>query len=230
MALAATKRWRSITLTDIAAAAELSLAELYSVAPDKHVLLRRALDQVNRQMLDEDYGFDDSLSVRDRLFDVLMTRFEALKDWRSGLECVSESRDPSALKVLFKNNKSALTWALELSGANRGRSGDSAQLAGLIALHDPVIRAFMRDETDDLSHTLRVLDEQLNKAQRWAEARQDWRQGRFTNPVEMSDVAATVSSAWKGFRSAVKAAGRAMNQGGNCTCRPGGCRFCRSSA
>src|SRR4051812_34429667 len=79
LCLAESRGWRSITLADIASEAGVSLAQLYGLFPSKGAVLSAYIRRVDRATLDGvEIGAKDS-SVRDRLFDIFMRRFDALE-------------------------------------------------------------------------------------------------------------------------------------------------------
>src|SRR5262249_57107167 len=82
--LAAERGWAGLALADIAAAAELSLADLYEVHPSKAAILEAFSRDIDRQVLAaRDEGSGEA--ARDRLFDVLMKRFDAPAPYPGGL-------------------------------------------------------------------------------------------------------------------------------------------------
>ena len=98
MRLAAERGWSAVALADIAAAAGLSLADLYALYPSKTAILEALSRDVDRQVL---AGVDATTTEtpRDRLFDVLMKRFDALAAYRDGLAAIARDgrRDPVIL-------------------------------------------------------------------------------------------------------------------------------------
>src|SRR5215475_2289184 len=85
--LAAERGWADLALADIAAAAKLSLADLYAVHPSKAAILEAFSRDIDRQVLAAQDGAGEE-SPRDRLFDVLMKRFDALAPHREGLAAI----------------------------------------------------------------------------------------------------------------------------------------------
>ena len=78
MALAAVQGWHDTTLADIADEAGLNLAELRQLYGSKTAILAGLIRQTDEQGL-RDSGADMMAEpVRDRLFDVIMRRLDAL--------------------------------------------------------------------------------------------------------------------------------------------------------
>lgn len=80
---AANSGWAQLTLRDIATAAEMSLADVHAVYPSKHDILAAYLRSVDATVLAGAAPEDEN--PRDRLFDVLMQRFDALNANRNAV-------------------------------------------------------------------------------------------------------------------------------------------------
>jgi len=85
--LAASKGWRQTSLAEIAATAGIPLDETYALFRSKAALLREFRRGIDATVLGQ-RAPAASDPPRDRLFDVLMRRFEALKPHRAGLRAI----------------------------------------------------------------------------------------------------------------------------------------------
>jgi len=178
LALAATRGWRGLALADIAGAAKLPLSKVYSAYPSKAAILRGFTRRIDAAVLateEPDAGVDGGMdggegSARDRLFDVLMRRFDALKPHREALGNIvfDEARDPvSALCGLARLERSmaAMLEAARLSaGGLRGRL--RTKVLGLAYL--ATMRVFLSDDSPDLAATMAALDRNLGSLDRLA--------------------------------------------------------------
>src|ERR1700728_2289061 len=77
LALAASQGWRRTGLAEIAAEAGLKLHEAYAIHRSKGSILRAFGRRVDREVLGAGAP-DEGDGARDRLFEILMRRFEAL--------------------------------------------------------------------------------------------------------------------------------------------------------
>ena len=83
--LAAQRGWRRTSLADIAAAADMELAELYRIAPSKASILAAFATRIDEAMLaDPDPKLADE-PIRDRLFALVMRRFDAMQPYREAV-------------------------------------------------------------------------------------------------------------------------------------------------
>ena len=96
--MAAAGRWSRVSLRDIAQEAGVSLAELHERYPSKTAILRAHFDAIDESVLKDIAEFDSEDSSRDRLFDVLMRRFDAMSGDRDAIAAIvlAACRDPLA--------------------------------------------------------------------------------------------------------------------------------------
>ena len=79
-----------MTLRDVAEAAGLGLADLYRLYPDKVALVAAFMARIDAEVLaGTPSQSDPEETARDRLFDVMMRRYDALRPYRAALR-----RDP----------------------------------------------------------------------------------------------------------------------------------------
>ena len=124
-ALAALLVWVAITgalhldgLGDIADAADVSLAELHDRYPSKTAIIRAWSAAVDAEVLTASTALDPEDAPRDRLFDVLMRRFDALKDHRDAVAAIAGAgmRDPLMGLCLSAGLMQSMRWMLEAAG------------------------------------------------------------------------------------------------------------------
>ena len=131
--LAAEKGWAYITLADIAKASKLSLAALHEHFEDKSDILAGFSRMVDGRVLAGLGEGDSAASPRDRLFDILMERFEVLNEYRSGLVSVLDSfkSDPKQFVIGLPHVCKSMSWMLEAAGMDTLGLRGAARLAGL---------------------------------------------------------------------------------------------------
>jgi hypothetical protein len=104
--------------------------------------------------------------VRDRLFDIIMRRFDFLQKHREGVIALIRyaPTDPLLALWLQRTNLASMGWILEGAGvSSRGLRGELRK-RGLLAVSAWALRAWMSDETEDLSSTMAALDAALMRA------------------------------------------------------------------
>ena len=173
LGLVAEKGYGGVTLRDVAAASGLGLAELYGLYRDKPALLARYLRRIDAEVLaGTAAALDPEETARDRLFDVMMRRYDALRPQRAAMAAVRRAaqRDPMVGLAVLPALRRSMATMLEAAGiASDGLAGALRQ-NGLLAVHAAVAPVFESDETGDLSRTMAALDGRLKGAERWAQA------------------------------------------------------------
>jgi ubiquinone biosynthesis protein COQ9 len=164
LSLAAEQGWRRLGMAEIAETAGLSLAETYAIARSKHAILAALRRQVDEAMLAG--GVVGGDSPRDRLFDVLMRRFEALRPYRAGLRAIlRDSVGSPALLGMLPGLLRSMGWTLTAAGlpASGCRGRIARRVVG--AIYVSLLPAFFRDEGRDLGSTMAVLDKRLRQVE-----------------------------------------------------------------
>lgn len=163
--LAAGKPWSEITLAAIAEKAGLTLNDFHGRAAKEDLV--EAMDaHFDRAMSAE--GVPDDSAARERLFDVIMKRFEAMEPYRAGLRELMKFRETSLTHVvrLPAHRHASAAWAL----ASAGLDDDTGAPASLkrIAIAFVIAeteRAWRKDTGGDFARTMAALDKGLRRAE-----------------------------------------------------------------
>ena len=170
--LIAEKGFAEVALRDVAEAAGLGLAELYRVYPDKVALVAAFLAKIDAEVLaGTPSRTDPEETARDRLFDAMMRRYDALRPYREALGAIRRAgtRDPMLALAIGPALRRSMAAMLEAASVpSEGLTGALRQ-NGLLAIHYAVSRVYDKDETTDLSKTMAALDSRLKMAERWAQ-------------------------------------------------------------
>ena len=168
LALAADRPWRRVSLSDIAGEAGIRLDQLHALFRSKAAILDAFTARIDAQVM---RGTDEEAAaepVRDRLFDVLARRFEALRPHRAALASIVREglTAPRAGYCGTRRLLRSMTWSLETAGvAGSGPFGE-LRVRGLAALFMSSLLVFLRDDSPDLAKTMAHLDRNLTRADR----------------------------------------------------------------
>ena len=177
MDLAAERGWRSVSLGEIAEAAGLKLSQLYDVYPSKRAILHGLSQHADRAMLAEASADPDAAeeSTRDRLFALLMARFDALLPYKDGIAAVLRDTlgNPAAALAWGGSLRRSMTWALEAVGPVGRGWLLPVQVKGLSAIYLSTMLVWLRDESADMSKTMAALDKRLRRAEAIMGGRED---------------------------------------------------------
>jgi len=167
--LAAERGWAGLALSDIASAAKLALADLYASYPSKTAILAALSRDVDRQVL-AGFAPNPEESTRDRLFDLVMRRFDALAPHRAALAAVARDVGRDPMSATYGLGQLARSMALMLEAAGVSSSGLRGVLRtnGLSAIYLATMRDWFRDESADKARTMAALDARLRRAENWA--------------------------------------------------------------
>jgi AcrR family transcriptional regulator len=170
--LIAEKGFADVALRDVAEAAGLGLADLYKVYPDKVALVAAFMAKIDAEVLAGTPSRNDpEETARDRLFDAMMRRYDALRPYREALGAIRRAgtRDPMLALAIGPALRRSMAAMLEAASVpSEGLTGALRQ-NGLLAIHYAVSRVYDKDETTDLSKTMAALDSRLKMAERWAQ-------------------------------------------------------------
>ena len=177
--LAAEKPWASLTLGEIAVRADLTLNDFHGIATRE--TLADAVDaHFDRAMSAEGVASDDL--PRERLFEVIMLRFEAMEDYRDGLKSLLSYREtaPDHLVRLPAARAASARWALASAGLDDNSGGPlSLKVLAIAFVIARTERAWRKETSSDFALTMAALDKSL----RAAESRMGWIsrfRGRFS--------------------------------------------------
>lgn len=168
--LFAEQGYRPVRLVDIAAKAGCDLGELRRRFDGKPAILGRFLVNIDAAVLGDDPDFGEEESIRDRLFDLLMRRFDALQPYRQALSALRRDLrgDLPVLLSLAPQGLRALGWYLEAAGESADGMAGALRVKGLAMVWLHCATVWLEDDTEDLSKTMAALDKALAQAERAA--------------------------------------------------------------
>lgn len=175
MDVAAQLGWRKARLSDLADATGLDLAALHEKYRGKQAILAGFVDHIDRQMLaTAEKSKDLESSPRDRLFDLLMHRFDTLNQYRDGVRSIVRDGGGGGLVDLLCSGQRmvrSMAWVMEAADIDTTGFAGRLRVKGLAAVYVATVNAWLRDESEDMSKTMAALDRNLARAERFASIR-----------------------------------------------------------
>jgi len=170
MALLAEQSFAQIGLAEIAGRAGLKLSQLRAEFGSPLAILGAHIKDIDRIVL---AGSDADMaeeSPRDRLFDVLMRRLEALKPYKEATRSLLRSarRNPGLALALNAFAVRAQHWMLEAAGIGAHGPKGALRAQGAALLFARVLAVWLDDEDENLDRTMAALDRALASAERWS--------------------------------------------------------------
>lgn len=170
--LAGKAPWRETTLTMLADAASRPVSDFYGGSLWEAVdCVEEAFDRAIADNMDE---LDPDQSVRDRLFELIMRRFEAMEPHRAAVLAMEAGvdRDPTLIASAHQRHVRCARWVLALAGLEADGMTGQARAQGLGVIIGQARAAWRGDDAGDFAKTMASLDKNLRRAEemfgRWA--------------------------------------------------------------
>ncbi|WP_424362351.1 TetR/AcrR family transcriptional regulator [Methylocystis parvus] len=177
--LAARRDFGDVSLTDIAHEADISLAEMRDLFPSKGAIIGGFNRKIDREVLEAVSEQDSHDPARDRLYEVLRKRLEALEPYRDSLSSIARwaARDPLTGTALNRETVNSMRFMLEAADIDCDGPVGSLKLQGLALAWGRVLDAWFQD---GFSFALETLDREIARGERYVEHVEDF--ARITRP------------------------------------------------
>jgi AcrR family transcriptional regulator len=179
MARIAEDGWRHVSLAAIAKAAGLPILRVYRTFPSKAAILRGLTRRIDEAVLATPVEGEPDERPRDRIFDLLMRRFDALQPYKPALAKLRRELpfDPPAALVTGAGLLHSMAWMLEAAGMSATGIGGIVAVRLTAAAYLMAQRVWIGDDSPDLAPTMAELDRRLRGIERWfADGRPDRRE------------------------------------------------------
>ncbi len=165
MELAGERSWEDISISDVATRANVSLSAFRDLFPSKGAILAAFSRKIDKLVLEGTTGDLNDESPKERLFDVLMRRLDALAPYKLGLEGISEwlRRDPIAATQVNGLELNSMRFMLEAAGIDSEGAVGTLKLQGLVLAWARVLRTWFTDDDPGFATTMALLDRELTK-------------------------------------------------------------------
>jgi len=168
MELAAERRWEDISIHDVAVRAGISLSDFRDQFPSKGAALAAFSRYIDKIVLD---GTSDDLAgepAKDRLFDVLMRRLDAMAPQREALRAIVEwaRRDPVSATALNSMALNSMRFMLEAADISSEGATGHVKLQGLVLAWTRILDVWLDDEDPALARTMAALDRELARGEK----------------------------------------------------------------
>lgn len=169
MALLAEQRFENVGLAEVAGRAGLKLSQLRAEFGSTLSIFAAHMKDIDRAVL---AGGDADMAEeppRERLFDVLMRRMEALAPYKEAVRSVLRSarRNPPLALALNAMAARSQRWMLEAAGIGASGPRGALRAQGATMMFARVLGVWLHDESESLDRTMAALDRGLSSAERW---------------------------------------------------------------
>jgi AcrR family transcriptional regulator len=169
MALLTEYSFEEIGLAEVAGRAGLKLSQLRAEFGSTLAILGAHIKDIDRTVLEGGEDMADE-TPRDRLFDVLMRRLEALAPYKDAVRSLLRSarRNPGLAFALNAMAVRSQTWMLEAAGIGAHGPKGALRAQGAALMFARVLSVWLDDDEPGLGRTMATLDRGLASAARWA--------------------------------------------------------------
>jgi ubiquinone biosynthesis protein COQ9 len=162
-AQAGERGWRTVSVVEAARSGGLDLRRTRQRFPSKLQVLIRFGTIADQAALE---GAATDGPIKDRLFDMIMRRFDVLQARRAGVLAVLDAAvmDPALGLFLSRLSLRSMRWLLEAAGVSSTGLRGMLRTKGLLAVWLWAVRAWRDDDSVDLSATMTATDTALGRA------------------------------------------------------------------
>ncbi len=161
--LAKSGNWATLSLLQIAQKADLSLVELRTHFSSKGAILTAFMRLVDDAVVAMPPRAEDGEGARDRLFEVIMNRFDVLAPYKQALKSIAADPIPTPSQV--RALACSQHWMMQAAGLSTDGLRGDIRIAGLMGLYISVFRTWLKDDDDGLARTMAKLDRRLRRGE-----------------------------------------------------------------
>ncbi len=168
--LVAEQGWRAVTLGRIAQASGLPLSALYGQYSSKTDILTAYARRIDLAMLaalgEPGPAPVDAAAVKDRLFEAVMARFDALSPHKDAIRVMMRELpgDPVALGCfLHRGLRQGLDWMLASAELDAGGLSGVVRRKLLGGIYLDTLQVWLKDDGADMAATMAHLDKRLEQ-------------------------------------------------------------------
>jgi AcrR family transcriptional regulator len=170
MALLAEHSFEDIGLAEIAGRAGLKLSQLRAEFGSTLAIAGAHIKDIDRAVLAGGTADMAEEPARERLFDVLMRRLEALAPYKEAVRSLLRSarRNPGLALALNAMAIRSQSWMLEAAGIGASGPKGALRAQGAALMFARVLSVWFDDDEPGLDRTMAALGRGLASAERWA--------------------------------------------------------------
>ena len=165
------KGWKAVSPANIAEDTRIPLGQVIALGPSRARIAALVFKHVDDRVLNQVHSVDMADTAKDRLFEVMMMRFDVLQVHRDGVVALFRygQRKPGAFMCLAPNVLHSM--ALMLSAAGLGVDGllGMVRAKALTVVYASTLRVWIKDDSGDMAQTMSALDKALGRLERLAQ-------------------------------------------------------------
>jgi AcrR family transcriptional regulator len=153
-------------MNDIADEAQVSRDKSQNLYRNKEAIISDVMKRANNAALADSLEFQENDSIKDKLFSLMMARFDYLAPYRKGIARIIKSSNRSPLQALARLPQvmKTMNLMLQTAGVRTNSPSGIIKINGLTLISANAMWVWLHDETVDLTPTMVALDKGLSRA------------------------------------------------------------------
>lgn len=167
--LASAQAWDDVLMMDIAAHAGYKEVDIRAIFADKMDIIQAYARQVDAQVIENMNGaFTGAESCRDKIFDIIMERFDVLNENRKAVLSIlnAVTLDPKSAITTLPWVAQSMAKMMDVAGIDAQGIKGGLRVAGLSLAYLKTLRDWAGDESVDMAQTMSSLDKSLGFLER----------------------------------------------------------------
>lgn len=168
--------WEEFSMERFAAENKYKTSEIKNLISNKNDLLIEFSKMIDEKVeLNIEIEEFENSDVKDNIFELIMMRFDALTPFKGGLKkIIYEIKSPIILKEISQNILVSMDFYLEFSNAYDDTIFDVIKKKSLFLIYSYCFKAWLNDDSKELSKTMSELDRLLNYAEKFSKKAKDF--------------------------------------------------------
>lgn len=156
--------YADISLSQVAEAAKVKLSDFRGAFHSKMALVEAFYETIDKAVLDERDSDMGDQPPRDRLFDILMTRIDAMAEHKDAVRALAEAgeSDPGLALEFNRLAVRSQKWMLVAAGIEVSGLKASIMAQGLAIAFGRVLRTWLDEPDEGMPRTMARLDRELD--------------------------------------------------------------------
>lgn len=161
--LAARRPWQEVSMIEIAEEAAVSLVDLRKEFGSKSAIVSAFMRAIDDTVLARATKPLSNTAPRDALFEVVMSRFDALAPYKAGVKSIVSGvgLDTDLARRMFASQ----AWMLNAAGIPLNGMAGTVRVFGLASVYMSVFRTWLEDDDAGLAKTMAALDRRLRRGE-----------------------------------------------------------------
>ena len=162
--------WEEFSIQKYADINKYKITEVKNFISSKNDLLVEFSKMIDQKVeFNIDIDEFENTNIKDNIFELIMMRFDAMTPFKGGLKkVINEIKSPFILKEISQNILESMDFYLEFSNAYDDTIFDIIKKKSLFIIYSYCFKAWLNDDSQELSKTMSELDRLLNYAEKFS--------------------------------------------------------------